>query len=70
MPRPSSTWYWDEGSSSAGEYNWCAYDAETSKKIEMYFRAMGPALTRWTNQSRQLLETDVSVWFQTSIREL
>ena len=30
------------GSSSAGEYNWCAYDAETSKKIEMYFVAMGP----------------------------
>jgi hypothetical protein len=30
------------GSSFSGEYNWCAYDAETSKKIEMYFRAMGP----------------------------
>jgi hypothetical protein len=42
MPRPSSTWYWDEGSSSAGEYNWRAYDAETSKKIEKYYQAMGP----------------------------
>ena len=30
------------GSSSAGEYNWCAYDAETSKKIEKYYLAMGP----------------------------
>ena len=33
------------GSSSAGEYNWRAYDAETSKTIEMYFVAMGPDRT-------------------------
>jgi hypothetical protein len=34
MLRPT-TWSYDKGSSSAGEYNWRAYDAETSKKIEI-----------------------------------
>ena len=40
MLRPT-TWYWDKGSASASECDYCPYDAETCKKLEECYVRMG-----------------------------
>ena len=39
-----TTWYWDAGSASGSACEYRPYDTKTSKKIEKYYRAMGPDL--------------------------
>ena len=38
------TWYWAAGSASGSACEYRPYDTKTSKKIEKYYRAMGPDL--------------------------